>query len=197
MRKFVFAALSVAAIAVTDYASADPIRVGFGMDVGAPSGAAVGVVVNPKLDWVRLQASLTYDYLSLGGRGSVQLDPMALINVHRVRDDGTVYLSHSFPFGVFVDVQGGFQPTASIPGQSNLPQVGFDYLNLYGGIRLGSPNGFHWNFEVGPTYMHITTSNFQSVLNGSSSVGNLTLGNPTVDGWITPTFETGFTVVFP
>ena len=72
MRKFVFAALSVAAIAVTDYASADPLRVGFGMDVGAPSGGAVGVVVNPGLDWARLQASLTCDSLSFGGLGSLQ-----------------------------------------------------------------------------------------------------------------------------
>ncbi len=183
MRKFVFAALSVAAIAITDAASADPLRVGFGMDVGAPSGGAVGVVVNPGLDWARLQDSLTYDYLSFGGRGSLQLDPFALLR--------------NCPIGLFADVQGGFQPTASIPGHSDLPQVGFEYVNLYGGLRLGKPNGFHWNFEAGPTYMNIHTSNFQSVLNGTSGVGNLTLGNPTVNGWIFPTVETGFTVVFP
>lgn len=194
MRKFMFAALSVAAIAITDTAFADPAHVGFGMDVGAPSGGAVGVVVNPGLDWMRIEASLTYDYLSLGGRGSLQLDPMALINVrHQV--PGLIWFSHDFPFGIFADVQGGFQPTASIPGHSDLPQVGFDYLNTYAGIRLGKPNGFHWNFEGGPTYMHISTSNFQSVLSGANA-GQLRLGNPTVDGWVTPTFETGFTVVW-
>jgi hypothetical protein len=181
MRKFVFAALSVAALVGTDVASADPLRVGFGADVGVPSGAAVGVVVNPGLDWARLQASLTYDYLSFGGRGSLQLDPFALLP--------------NFPIGLFADVQGGFQPEASIPGHSDLPRVGFDYLNLYGGLRLGKANGFHWNFEAGPTYLHATTGNFQSVLNNTSTSG-LVLGNPTVNGWFTPTFETGFTVVW-
>jgi hypothetical protein len=186
MRKTLAFSALACTLFVCGEASADPIRVGFGADVGVPSGAAVGVVANPGLDWVRLQASLTYDYLSFGGRGSVQLDPMALIHD-----------SHGgIPFGVFVDGQGGFQPTASIPGHLDLPQVGFDYLNLYGGLRLGRPNGFHWNFEAGPTYLHVTTGNFQSVLN-NAGVSGLKLGNPTVNGWFTPTFSTGFTVVFP
>jgi hypothetical protein len=186
MRKFGIACLlGLAAATTTSVASADPFRAGFGMDVGVPSGGAVGLVINPGLDWMRLQGSLTYDYLSFGGRGSLQLDPLALLP--------------NCPIGLFADVQGGWQPQASIPGRSDLPSVGFDYLNLYGGLRLGKPNGFHWNFLIGPTYMHITTSNFQSILNqvNSSNLNGLVVGNPTVNGWLVPTFETGFTVVWP
>jgi hypothetical protein len=169
---------------VVNEPSHHPFRMGFGMDLGVPSGAAVGLVVNPGLDWVRAQASLTYDYLSFGGRGSLQLDPFALLP--------------NCPIGLFADVQGGFQPEANIPGKSDLPAVGFDYVNLYGGLRLGKPNGFHWNFEAGPTYMHVSTRNFQSIVNqAGSGSGNLVLGNPQVNGWLVPTFETGFTVVWP
>lgn len=185
MKKIVACLLGLAVAIACTTAAADPLRVGFGMDVGVPSGGAVGVVVNPGLDWARLQASLTYDYLAFGGRGSLQLDPFALLP--------------NCPIGLFADVQGGFQPEASIPGHSDLPGVGFDYVNLYGGLRLGKPNGFHWNFEVGPTYLHVSTKNFQSVLNqvNNSNLNGLVLGNPTVDGWFVPTFSTGFTVVWP
>ena len=188
MKRIVGCLLGLAVATACATAAADPLRVGFGMDVGVPSGGAVGVVVNPGLDWARLQASLTYDYLSLGGRGSLQLDPLALLP--------------NCPIGLFADVQGGFQPEANIPGgHSDLPSVGFDYVNLYGGLRFGKPNGFHWNFEAGPTYMHVSTGNFQSVLNNVSGSGNtlsnLKVGNPTVDGWFVPTFSTGFTVVWP
>lgn len=159
-----------------------PFRIGFGMDIGVPSGAAVGVVVNPKVDWVRLQASLTYNYLAFGGRASLQLDPMALLP--------------KLPIGLFADVQGGFFPRANVPGHNDLPQVGYDYVNVYGGLRLGRPNGFHWNLEIGPSYMHVATNNFQSLVSKTGTSG-LTLGNPTVNGWVVPTFETGFTVVWP
>jgi hypothetical protein len=154
------------------------LRVGFGMDFGVPSAAAVGVVVNPGVDWVRLQASLTYNYLTFGGRGSLQLDPLALLP--------------KCPIGLFADLQGGFFPQANFPGHSDLPQVGYDYVNTYLGLRLGRPNGFHWNIEAGPSYIAATTKNFQAAVNQSG----LTIGDPKASGWIAPTFETGFSVVF-
>jgi hypothetical protein len=159
-----------------------PFRIGFGMDVGVPSGAALGVVFNPKVDWARLQLSVTYNYLTPGGRASLQLDPLALLP--------------NCPIGLFADVQGGFSPESSVPGHTDLPQVGFDYVNLYGGLRFGKPNGFHWNFEAGPSYMHVSTANFQSLVSKTGTTG-LVVGNPTVNGWLVPTFVTGFTVVWP
>lgn len=188
MRKAVFGAFAVALLCASATASADPLfggnhplRLGFGADVGVPSGASLGLVVHPKLDWVSVSPSLTYNGLAFGGRLALKLDPMALAT--------------RLPIGLFADVQGGFAGQGNIPGHSDLPSVGYDYLNLYGGLRLGRPNGFHWNFEVGPTYMHVNTNNFQSVL--SSAPAGLTIGNPTVNGWLVPTFVTGFEVVWP
>jgi len=156
-----------------------PPRLGVGMDVGVPSGAALEVTLHPKSDWVRVSAALTYNYLSFGGRASLQLDPLAFLP--------------KFPVGLYADVQGGFFPQASIPGHTDLPQVGYDYLNLYGVLRFGTARSFHWNFMVGPSYLHITTGNFQSVLN-NAGVSGLKVGNPTLDGWLVPTFATGFEV---
>lgn len=189
MRRNVFLALTAALVCVGATASADPVfggdhplRLGFGMDIGVPSGGALGLVVHPKLDWVSASAAVTYNGLAPGGRLAVKLDPLALLPNCWV--------------GLFADLQGGFAGQGTIPGHSDLPSVGYDYFNAYGGLRLGKPNGFHWNFEVGPTYMHVATSNFQSVLSNTGA-SSLVVGNPTVDGWFVPTFMTGFEVVWP
>jgi hypothetical protein len=158
-------------------------RLGFGADIGLPSGFAVGLVFNPWLDWVRLQASLTENVLHTGGRGSIQLDPMALMP--------------RLPVGVFGDFQFGGFGQGGIPGHSNLPTVGYTYESLLAGLRLGRPNGFHWNIELGTTHMNVSSGNFAAVVNsnGGGSSG-LTIGNPKISGWASPAFDTGFTVVW-
>jgi hypothetical protein len=177
-------AVTVALLSVSSIASADeakhPLRIGFGGDIGVPSGFALGVVVHPKIDWVSAQLSLTHNTINFGGRMSVKLDPLALLP--------------KVPIGLFADFQGGIAGRGNVPGTTDLPPVGYNYLNFYGGLRLGKPNGFHWNFEVGPSYVVATTKDFQSVLSKS---GNLTVSDPTVSAWLIPTFVTGFEVVFP
>jgi len=158
-----------------------PFRMGFGMDVGVPSGAALGLVVHPKVDWVSAQLSLTHNVLALGGRLSVKLDPFAL--------------KPDLPIGLFADFQGGLTGQGNIPSMNDYPSVGYSYLNLYGGLRLGKPNGFHWNFEAGPSYIYATTEGFQAFADKKGSKG-LAVSNPTVSAWVTPTFVTGFEVVW-
>ena len=171
----VVALLSVSAPAMADQST---FRAGFGADVGVPSGASLGLVVHPFQDVLVVQASLTYNYLAVGGRLSLKLDPMAL--------------KKNLPIGVFIDGQGGFFGQGTIPGHS--ATVGYDYVNLYGGLRFGKPNGFHWNIEVGPTYLSAQTGNFQSLFTSTSGTS---VGNPKVSGWVVPTFVTGFEVVWP
>lgn len=173
---FTIACMSTVAHADDD---AHPLRIGFGADVGVPSGAALGVIIHPKEDWLTAEASLTHNVLNFGGRLSLKLDPMAL--------------AKNLPIGVFVDVQGGFAGAGNVPGHSDLPSVGYDYVNLYGGLRFGKPNGFNWNLEMGPSYMHVSTGNFSSVVNTTG----VTLGNPQANLWIAPAFSTGFSVVWP
>lgn len=177
-------ALVIALLSISSVASADehPLRLGFGADVGVPSGVAIGMVVHPKIDWVSAQLSLTHNAINFGGRASVKLDPLAL--------------KPNIPIGLFFDLQGGIAGRGNVPGTTDFPTVGYDYVNFYGGLRLGKPNGFHWNFEVGPSYLVINTRNFQDTVN-KSRLGTLTISDPTVSAWLIPTFVTGFEVVFP
>lgn len=177
MKRLMIGSMVAAFALVSSVASAQTFRAGFGMDLGVPSGASVGLVVHPWEDVLTVQPSLTYNALAFGGRVSLKLDPMAL--------------AKNLPVGLFVDGQGGFAEQGNIPGKS--ASLGYDYVNIYGGLRLGKPNGFHWNFEAGPTYLNATTGNFQSLFT-TSGVG---VGNPKVSGWVAPTFVTGFEVVWP
>jgi hypothetical protein len=185
MKSFMFSGLIVALMCGVGPAFADetpskhPLRIGFGADVGVPSGVALGAVVHPKIDWVSVQLSLTHNAMAFGGRASVKLDPLALFP--------------NVPIGLFGDFQGGLTGQGNI--HSDLPSVGYQYVNLYGGLRLGKPNNFHWNFEVGPSYIHASTQGFQAfaVNNGATGV---TVSEPSIRAWVTPTFITGFEVVW-
>jgi hypothetical protein len=175
----------LALVCLSTSAKAEPAtwHLGAGMDLGAPSGLSVGVVFNPWVDWVQLQASLSDNVLHLGGRGSLQLDPMALMT--------------NVPIGLFGDLQVGGFPKGNIPGHSSdLPTIGYTYENLFLGLRLGKPNGFHWNFEGGFVHLNVDAGNFQSIVNQSGGTSGLTIGDPKISGWIVPGFSTGFTVVW-
>ncbi len=151
---------------------------GFGMDLGIPSGATLGFVVHPSVDWVSIEASFAENVLSPGGRLSVKFDPFALLP--------------RLPIALFADVQGGFFGKGNIPGHAaDLPSLGYQYANFYVGLRLGRAQDFHWFFEAGPTFLNLSTSNFQSIV---PKTNGLTVNDPTARVWATPTFVTGFEV---
>lgn len=181
MKTGIVLAMVAASALMCGAAAADPVRVGFGSDLGVPSGYSLGLVVHPATDMLSLQPSLTYNGLGFGGRLALKFDPMAL--------------AHNLPVGLFLDLQGGFASNGTVPGHpSDLPSVSYDYFNTYLGLRLGKAKNFHWLFEAGPTYMHVATGNFQSVVGSGSGVS---VGNPTANVWILPTFVTGFEVTWP
>jgi hypothetical protein len=186
MRKsFLFGASLVTALMISSVASADDesrvIRIGLGADVGVPSGASLGIVACDNACAFRAQVSMTHNAMGLGGRASIKADPLAFIPKN--------------PIAIFFDLQGGIASQGKIPGTTNLPPLGYDYLNFYGGLRFGRAKGFHWVLEVGPTLLVANTSNFQHYADNNGTT-NVKVSNPTVTAWIVPTFVTGFEVVW-
>lgn len=188
MNKLLCSVLTLAFVGVSSVASAQEttpnnhqVRVGFGADLGVPSGIGVGLIVHPAVDWLSLDVSFQENILSPGGRASVRLDPLAVLP--------------RLPFGVFIDGQYGIFGRGVIPGKSsNLPSIGYQYVNTYLGLRFGRANGFYWFIEGGPSYLDINSSGFSNLVSKSNG---FSVGNPTVTGWITPTALTGFSVVWP
>lgn len=159
-----------------------PWHVGGEFSLGFPSGASLGVVVNPKLDWVQLGAYLDYNYVApFGGKLSLKLDPLALLP--------------DVPIGIFGDLQAGIFPEGKIPGHSDVPGVGYSFESFLGGLRLGKATGFRWNFEFGESHLNVHTSNFQSVVSSNNASGTVIFGNPHASGWV-PGFSTGFELLF-
>lgn len=151
--------------------------VGMQFDVGAPDGVALGVVVRPYVNWARLNLSGTYNAIAPGIRGGVTLDPI------------------KFPVAPTLTFEGGHAWNGNIPGGgSNLPQVGYDYMNLHLGLEFG--NRDHWRFflQGGPSWMHVQTSNFQAVVGSSDS--SLVIGNPSANVAVIPTAKLGFALYF-
>lgn len=187
MRKGITTLVGVLAMLCTSTNAAaqesHPFRAGFGMDLGAPSGLALGLVVHPYVDWLSLQASLTFNGFGPGARLAAKIDPVA-------------HVLPNSPLGILFDVQGGVACYGNMPGSaSQYPTVGYEYVNLYGGFRFGKVNRFHWIFEVGPSYINFNVMQFQNFVR-SQFDRTMTAGNPSVNGWVNPTFITGFEIVW-
>lgn len=148
---------------------------GMQVDVGAPDGAALGLVVRPKFDWLRLEAAGTYNGLAPGGRLGLTLDPV------------------SFGIAPTLTAEAGFAGQGAIPNHADLPMVGYDYANFHLGLEFGSRSSWRFFFHGGPSFLHVSTSNFQNAV----SLGNgITLANPTTDAWVIPTFKLGLSLYF-
>jgi hypothetical protein len=155
---------------------------GFGFDLGAPASVNLGFVMHPKLDWMSIELSFAY-LIGPGGRLSVRLDPFAAA-------------WHNLPIGLFIDPQVGFFARENMPVDANkIPSIGYDYFNAYLGLRFGKFNGFSWVFEGGPSFLHVNSDNFASVI-GSSLPSGLTLSNPSANAWVVPTGQTGLQMVW-
>ncbi len=149
--------------------------VGMQLDLGVPDGAALGVVVRPKLNWLRLNVSGTYNVLAPGIRGGLTLDPI------------------KFPIAPTFTLEGGHAFEGKLPGVE-MPGISYDYLNIHGGLEFGSRDSFRFFIHGGPTYMGVHTSNF------ADSVGNtdksITISDPTVSIRLIPTAKLGFALLF-
>lgn len=175
MKKLMFAALSMGAIAITDAASADPVRAGMDVDLGVASGLGVGGVVEPGLKWLRLGASFQENYVAPGLKGSVVLSPIKFPVFPELQLDMGGFFRETLPFAV-----DGYHFNAAYTYQDIMLNVGFGnrdsaFFFVSGGIQ-------HLDASLGglPQDNHITNSLFQ---------------NPSYHGWL-PAGRLGFAIYF-
>jgi hypothetical protein len=177
------ATMCMSASAMADDADTVDHRLHLGtvLTIGAPVGIGLGLAVNPGVQWLTLSANFTDNVLAPGAMFAAKFDPIAAV------------APHSF-VGVYADVEGGFAGQGNVPGQGNFA-VGYDYANFYAGLRVGRTTSFSWFLGLGPSFLHISTANFQSLV-PNTTVSNLTISNPRADGWVFPTAATGFQWLF-
>ena len=155
--------------------SSDSFKLGGALNIEVPSGVALGINARlPYLPWFKLSVSATY-LLAPGLQGSVLVDPI------------------QFPIAPVLDMDFGHQFQFTIPTLNNSPKIDFDYVNLGGGIALGSRDGFRFLILGGMAHLSGTAHDFQKAL--PTSVDGLTVSDPTFSGWI-PTVKLGGEFLF-
>jgi hypothetical protein len=146
---------------------------GMFMDVGVPDGAALGVVVRPKFDWLRIGGAVTHNGMAPGMRVGVTLDPV------------------SFPIGPTLSVEGGHYWGGKLPMLSDSPSIAYNYANFHLGIEVGSRATFRFFLRGGVSWLDVSTAQFQSATGGGSGIGN-----PSYSGWLAPSGKLGFSAYF-
>ncbi len=121
---------------------ADKIGFGLMLDVGAPDGVGVSAVLRP-VRWLRINAGVTTNTLSLGVRGGISLVPLTAFITPSINLD----LGHYFDanYNELVDRFGGIPLQTTVP----IDDVGFNYGGASLGLELGKPERFAVSLRVG------------------------------------------------
>ena len=171
---FVLAFIATFFVTLSVYCQERTKYVGMQMDIGAPDGVALGVVVKP-VKVLRLNVSGTYNVLAPGVRGGMTLDPI------------------NFGIAPTLTIEGGYAAMGKIPGVSNSPQVGYTYLNLHGGLEFGKRDSWRIFLHAGPSWISLKASGVQSAID----LGNdFTMSDPRATVMFNPTVKLGFVALF-
>ncbi len=163
-------------------------RVGAMLDVGAPDGIGVSAVVRP-IEWLRLNAGITTNTLSLGVRGGITLAPLATFVTPTVNADIGHYFDASY--NKLVDRLGG------IPLQTQVPidDVGFNYMGASVGLEIGKPDSFLFSLRLGFTHGSLTIDDAQALLQDVTGDPDIT-AEPLDVRFTSPSIKLGFLLYF-
>jgi hypothetical protein len=142
------------------------------MDLGVPDGAALGLVVRPRFDWLRIGAAATHNTMAPGVRLGVTVDPVV------------------FPIAPTLTVEGGHYWEGPMPMIKNSPSIGYNYANFHLGLEVGNRATFRFFLRGGVSWLDVSTAHFQS------ASGSGTLGDPSYSGWLAPSGKLGFSTYF-
>jgi len=147
---------------------------GMFMDLGVPDGAALGLVVRPRFDWLRIGGAVTHNGMAPGMRFGVTLDPVA------------------FPIGPTFTVEGGHYWGGKLPMVSDSLSIAYNYANFHLGLEVGSRAAFRFFLRGGVSWLDVSTAQSQSATGGGGSG----IGNPSYSGWLAPSGKLGFSAYF-
>jgi hypothetical protein len=179
-------ATSVEAEAPSD--SSHKLGLGVMLDAGAPDGIGISAVVRP-LQWLRINAGLTTNTLSLGLRGGISLVPLSSFISPSLNADFGHYLDANY--NELVDRLG------NLPLQTDLPveDVGFNYLGASAGLEIGKPERFSFFLRVGLAHGSMTINDAETLLRDVTGDPEIT-AEPLTFRFTTPSVKLGFLLYF-
>ncbi|MBN1206808.1 MAG: autotransporter outer membrane beta-barrel domain-containing protein [Myxococcaceae bacterium] len=168
--------------------SSHKLGLGVMLDVGAPDGVGVSAVLRP-LQWLRINAGLTTNTLSLGLRGGLSLVPLSSFISPSLNVDFGHYLDAKY--NDLVDRLG------NLPLQTDLPveNVGFNYLGASLGLEIGKPERFSFFLRVGLAHGSMTINEAEALLRDVTGDPDIT-AQPLTFRFTTPSVKLGFLLYF-
>ncbi|MGA7121545.1 MAG: hypothetical protein WBY94_15680 [Polyangiaceae bacterium] len=145
---------------------------GMFMDLGVPDGVALGLVVRPAFDWLRIGGAVTHNGMAPGARFGVTLDPVAA------------------PVGPTLTVEGGHYWGGKLPMISDSPSIAYNYANFHLGLEVGNRATFRFFLRGGVSWLDLSTAQSQGPSSGSG------IANPSYSGWLAPSGKLGFAAYF-
>jgi hypothetical protein len=173
--------------ATSAQAADDPAnRFGLGvqLDVGAPDGVGISAVVRPAR-WLRVNAGLTTNTLSLGMRGGISLVPLSSFISPSINLDVGHYFNTDY--NDLVDKLGGIPLKTSVP----IEDVGYNYGGASVGLEIGRPDRFSCYLRVGLARGSMTIEDAEQLLKDVSGDPDIT-AKPLTLRFTTPSVKLGF-----
>ncbi|HYH96795.1 autotransporter outer membrane beta-barrel domain-containing protein [Hyalangium sp.] len=168
--------------------ASNKLGLGVMLDVGAPDGVGLSAVVRP-VRWLRINAGLTTNTLSLGLRGGISLVPLSSF----VSPSLNLDLGHYFDanYNELVDRFGGIPLRSSVP----INDVGFNYGGASVGLEMGKPERFSFSLRVGLAHGSLTIDDAERLLQDVTGDPDIT-AKPLAFRFTTPSVKLGFLLYF-
>jgi hypothetical protein len=162
----------------------DKLGLGVMLDVGAPDGIGLSVAVRP-IRWLRINAGLATNTLSVGVRGGISLLPLSSIVSPSLNLDVGHYLDANY--NDLIDRLGGIPLRSQIP----ISDVAFNYAGASLGLEIGKPERFSVYLRVGLTHGSMTIDETQALLQDVTGDTDLT-ATPLTLRFTVPSVKLGF-----
>ncbi|WP_224372414.1 autotransporter outer membrane beta-barrel domain-containing protein [Hyalangium versicolor] len=154
------------------------------LDVGAPDGIGVSIVVRPA-QWLRVNGGVTTNTLSLGVRGGISLVPLSTFISPSLNLDVGHYFNANY--NDLVDRLGGIPLKTTAP----FDDVGYNYAGGSVGLEIGKPQSFSVYLRVGLAHGSMTIEDAEKLLQDVTDDPDIT-AKPLSLRFTTPSIKLGF-----
>jgi hypothetical protein len=168
--------------------ASNKLGLGVMLDVGAPDGVGVSAVIRP-VRWLRLNAGLTTNTLSIGVRGGLSLVPLSTFVSPSINLDVGHYFDANY--NDLVDRVGGIPLKTTAP----IDDVGYNYGGASVGLEVGKPDRFVFSLRVGLAHGSMTIEDAEQLLKDVTGDPDIT-AKPLTLRFTTPAVKLGFLLYF-
>jgi hypothetical protein len=164
--------------------AANKFGLGAQLDVGAPDGVGISAVLRPAR-WLRVNAGLTTNTLSLGVRGGITLVPLSSFISPSISLDVGHYFNADY--NEFIDRLGNLPLQTTVP----IEDVDYNYGGASVGLEIGKPDRFSFYLRVGLARGSMTIDDAEGLLKEVTGDPDIT-ARPLTLRFTAPSLKVGF-----